>query len=82
MAKRAARRDLKKETFWRRTVRRQAGSGMSVRAWCRDQGVPVARFTGGVGSWLGVTRSMRMWARPALRKVLDGKGRRCFCRFG
>jgi len=27
-------RDSKKEAFWRRRVRGQAGSGVSVRAWC------------------------------------------------
>jgi transposase-like protein len=27
-------RDLKKEEFWRRMLRRQAGSGLSFRAWC------------------------------------------------
>lgn len=33
-----ARRDLSKESFWRRLVRRQATSGLSVRAWCRRHG--------------------------------------------
>jgi transposase-like protein len=27
-------RDLKKEEFWRRMLRRQARSGLSVQAWC------------------------------------------------
>lgn len=27
-------RDLQKESFWRRMVNGQAGSGLSVRAWC------------------------------------------------
>jgi len=44
MSKRASRRDLKKESFWRRTIRRQSGSGLSVRGWCRDQGVSEACF--------------------------------------
>jgi len=33
-----ARRDLSKESFWRRLVRRQATSGLSARAWCRRHG--------------------------------------------
>ena len=32
---RGTRRDLKKEAFWRRMLRGQADSGLSVRAWCR-----------------------------------------------
>lgn len=34
MAK-GARRDVSKESFWRRMVDRQAASGLSVRSWCR-----------------------------------------------
>jgi hypothetical protein len=33
---REARRDRKKEKFWHRMLRRQAGSGMSIRAWSRE----------------------------------------------
>ena len=29
-------RDQSKEKFWRRVVRGQARSGLSVRAWCRE----------------------------------------------
>jgi transposase-like protein len=29
-----ARRDRSKEEFWRRMIRQQAGSGLSVRDWC------------------------------------------------
>jgi transposase-like protein len=29
-----ARRERSKEDFWRRMIRQQAGSGLSVRAWC------------------------------------------------
>ena len=36
--RRGARRDLTKERYWRRTVRKQAGSGLSVRTWCRRHG--------------------------------------------
>ncbi len=31
-------RDLKKERYWRKRVRDQAGSGLSIRAWCRKHG--------------------------------------------
>ncbi len=31
-------RDRNKEARWRRVVRRQARSGLSVRAWCREHG--------------------------------------------
>jgi transposase-like protein len=39
-----ARRDSSKEDFWRRLIRGQAGSGLSVRAWCRRRGVHEAAF--------------------------------------
>ena len=38
------RRDLKKEAFWRRMVQGQAGSGSSVRAWCRKHHLNEAGF--------------------------------------
>jgi transposase len=44
MAKHRARRDLKKESRWREIVDRQRVSGMSIRGWCRDQGVQEATF--------------------------------------
>jgi transposase len=31
------RRDAEKETFWREVVQRHAASGVSVRAFCREQ---------------------------------------------
>jgi len=37
-------RDLKKERYWRRIVRGQAASGLSVRAWCRKHGEKDAAF--------------------------------------
>ena len=37
-------RDAKKELFWRRVLRRQAGSGMSIRAWCRQHELSEAGF--------------------------------------
>lgn len=37
-------RDPKKETFWRRMVRTQASSVLSVRAWCRRRGLREATF--------------------------------------
>ena len=43
MAKRRA-RDLAKEAAWRRRVARHAGSGQSVRAWCRRHRVKEAAF--------------------------------------
>src|SRR5689334_15222575 len=37
-------RDLKKERFWRRMVRRQIDSGLSIRGWCRRRGLSEALF--------------------------------------
>jgi hypothetical protein len=39
-----ASRDPKKEAFWRSMVRGQAGSGLSVRAWCRKHHLNEAGF--------------------------------------
>jgi transposase len=39
-----AARDLKKESFWRRIIRGQAGSGLCVRAWCRKRRVKEVAF--------------------------------------
>jgi hypothetical protein len=39
-----ARRDSSKEKFWRRLIHGQAGSGLSVRAWCRRRGIKEAAF--------------------------------------
>ncbi len=44
MSKRAGRHDLKKESHWREMVHRQSVSDMSIRGWCRDQGVQEATF--------------------------------------
>jgi hypothetical protein len=33
-----------KEKFWRRAMQRQAGSGLSIRAWCRRQHLREASF--------------------------------------
>jgi len=38
------RRDVKKEEFWRRMLRREAGSGLSVRAWCRKHHLQQSAF--------------------------------------
>ena len=38
------RRDRKREQFWRRLIDRQAGSGRSIRAWCREHSVQEASF--------------------------------------
>ena len=43
MAKSGA-RDLTKEAAWRRRLVRHAGSGQTVRAWCRRHGVKEAAF--------------------------------------
>lgn len=37
-------RDVRKEAFWRREVWGQAGSGVSVRAWCRTRRLNEATF--------------------------------------
>jgi len=39
-----AKRDLKKEAYWRALVRGRAGSGLTIREWCRKHGVSVAAF--------------------------------------
>jgi transposase len=40
----AGKRDLKKESFWRRAIIEQSGSGVSVRRWCRKHGLTEASF--------------------------------------
>jgi len=37
-------RNAKKESFWRSVLRRQASSGMSIRAWCRQEELSEAGF--------------------------------------
>lgn len=39
-----ARQDRSKEEFWRRMIARQAGSGLSVRAWCGRHDLSEASF--------------------------------------
>jgi transposase-like protein len=41
---RVTRQGRKTEAFWRRLIRGQAGSGVSIRAWCRRHGVYEATF--------------------------------------
>lgn len=41
---RGPRRDLKKEEFWRQRLGAQAGSGLSIRAWCRRHAVRESAF--------------------------------------
>ena len=36
--------DRKKEEFWRRRLEAQAGSGLSIRTWCRRHGVQKSAF--------------------------------------
>jgi hypothetical protein len=38
------RRDLNKEASWRRRLRAQAQSGLSVRAWCRQHDTRLSAF--------------------------------------
>jgi len=37
-------RGATKEAFWRRMVQAQSVSGLSMRAWCRDQGLKDTTF--------------------------------------
>ncbi|MDX2037238.1 MAG: hypothetical protein SFX72_11355 [Isosphaeraceae bacterium] len=39
-------RDARKEAFWRDTIRRQAGSGLSVREFCRRHRLSEPSFHG------------------------------------
>ena len=57
MAKGTA-RDPAKEAFWRRMRGRQAGSKLSIRAWCREHGVNEATFHG--------------WRREMARRDAEG----------
>ena len=41
---RPARRERKKEAFWRQTIRRQLRSGISIRAWCRRHALRESSF--------------------------------------
>ena len=44
MSERKDRRDPRKEDFWNKTVREHAGSGLSVRAYCRRRRLSEASF--------------------------------------
>ena len=44
MAKMVATRDRKKEAAWRRHISAQAGSGLSVGVYCRQQGLQASGF--------------------------------------
>jgi hypothetical protein len=39
-----AKRDPKKEAFWRKLIGGRAKSGLSIRAWCRRRGVNEVSF--------------------------------------
>jgi len=41
---RNSRRDLKKEEVWRRRLRGQAASGLSIRGWCQREGLRETAF--------------------------------------
>ena len=38
------RMDSSRETFWRKVVTRQRGSGLSIKTFCQQEGVAVASF--------------------------------------
>ncbi len=44
MARKQRRRDPVKERFWRRVVRRRQRSGLTVREFCRDEGVAESSY--------------------------------------
>ena len=44
MAVKGSRRSQQREDHWRRIVTRQPSSGLSIRAWCKQQGVTEASF--------------------------------------
>lgn len=44
MSKRKTRRDGRRETVWREAVREQAGSGLSIRGFCRRRRLSEASF--------------------------------------
>ena len=56
----SGRRDLRKESFWRRIIRGHGGSGMSIRAWCEEHGVSDVSF-----HW---------WRRELARRDAEHKG--------
>lgn len=64
MAK-VARRDLQKEAGWRRRLRRQAESGRSVRAWCRQHRVTETAFYWWRKELARRDREQKSAARPA-----------------
>jgi len=55
---RAVRGDLKKEKFWLRMMRRQAGSGLSIRGWCHKHALHEHTF---------------YWWRARLRRVASSR---------
>ena len=44
MGGKGPRRSVRREDYWRRMVTQQPGSGLSIRAWCQQQGVTEASF--------------------------------------
>jgi hypothetical protein len=44
MIRKGPRRDAEKERFWRAAIRRQGGSGQSVRGFCRQEGLSEPSF--------------------------------------
>lgn len=63
MSKRKDRRDAGKEAFWREAVRGQAASGLSVRGYCRREGISEASFY----AWRRELRLRRQEARAGKR---------------
>lgn len=44
MAKRTSRRNAEREKAWRETIARQSASGLTVREFCRREGLPEPSF--------------------------------------
>jgi hypothetical protein len=57
MAIKGSRRSQRREDHWRRIVARQPASGLSIRAWCEQQGVKEASFYA--------------WRRTLAQRVVD-----------
>jgi len=44
MKRSGRRQDLEKERQWRRVIQEATGSGLSIRAYCRQHGIKASRF--------------------------------------
>jgi hypothetical protein len=76
MAVKGPRRSQRREEHWRRIVTGQPASGLSIRAWCEQQGVTEASFY----AWrrtlagCGVNREACVQEPPAQLVALDVAG--------